>query len=37
MNMDFNHITIEYISDINSEQLQNIERSDVSESFVDSS
>lgn len=36
MNMDFNHITIEYISDINSEQLQNIERSDVSESFVDS-
>lgn len=34
--MDFNHITIEYISDINSEQLKNIERSDVSESFVDS-
>ena len=34
--MDFKSITIEYISDINSEQLQNIERTDVSESFVDS-
>ena len=34
--MDFKSITIEYISDINSEQLKNIERSDVSESFVDS-